>query len=66
MKDFLMVREAAGPDQLNRSPAWVRAAIKAEKLKAERVNGRLLMIPKSEVARVKENPITITREEMFG
>ena len=66
MNDYLTIREASSPDHFDRCPAWLRAAVKVGKIRAEKVNGRLMVIPKSEVERIKKHPITISRKEMFG
>ena len=59
------VQEASRPENLNRSPNWVRAAIKHGKIKAER-KGKMNIIPPDELARVKKNMPVLTKEEMLG
>jgi len=64
MKGFKTIREASAQDQLDRSPAWIRAAIKHGKIKSEMINKRLILISDDEIQRIKDNPITISRNEM--
>jgi hypothetical protein len=63
-KEFLTIREAAEPGNLNRSPTWIRTAIKAGKIQAERIGPKLLILHKDEIARIQANPITISRAEL--
>lgn len=57
------VLEASQPDQLGRSPNWIRAGIKLGKIKARKA-GKTYIIDGAEVKRVKANPPIITRQEM--
>lgn len=66
MKDYLTIREAAESGNLNKSPAWIRAGIRLGKIKAERLGPKLFILHRAEVERIKDNPITISRQEMFG
>ena len=66
MKGFKTVQQAAAANQINKSPAWIRAGIKVGKIRAEKVNSRLILISDDEIQRIKDNPIVISKEEMFG
>ena len=66
MKEFFTVREASAPDKLNKSPAWIRAGIKAGKIEGELLGPRMYVVRAGEIDRLKKYPITITRKEMFG
>lgn len=62
---YLSVREAGAPDQINRSPHWIRKGIELGKIKAHKI-GNTFAIPRTEVERIKKNPFQISKEEMFG
>ena len=64
MSGFLTIREASTPDQLNKSPNWIRAGIKLGKIRAEKA-GRTFIISLDEVERIRDNPPVITRREML-
>ena len=64
MEGFKTIREASAVDQLDRSPAWIRAGIKHEKIAAVKINRRLWLISDDEISRIQDNPITISKEEM--
>ena len=64
MKGFNTIREASVPDKLDRSPTWIRAGIKHEKINAVKINKRLWLISDDEIKRIQDNPITISKEEM--
>ena len=63
MEKFLTVREAGAPEQLDRSPNWIRAAIKLEKIQAVKV-GSTLIISSDEVDRLRREMPTISAKEM--
>jgi hypothetical protein len=61
----LTVQEASRPENLNRSPNWIRHGIRLGKIQAER-KGNMNIIPPDEVERVKANMPTISRKEILG
>lgn len=63
MKSFLTIREAGTPDQLDRSPNWIRAAIKLGKVRAEKV-GSTFIVSRNEVERLRSDMPTISVKEM--
>ena len=62
---YLSVREAGAPDQLDKSPHWIRKGIELGMIEAQKI-GRTFAIPKTEVERIKKNPFTISKKEMYG
>lgn len=64
MKDYLTIREAAEFKNLNKSPTWIRAGIRLGRIEAERIGPKLFVIHRDEVARIKDNPIKISRQDM--
>ena len=66
MIGFKTIRQAGATEHLNKSSAWIRAAIRSGKLKATLIDNRLYIISDEEIERIKKNPITISRQEMFG
>lgn len=65
MQGYLTIREASTPENLDRSPNWIRAGIRLGKIKAEKA-GNTIVISIDEAERLKGNPPVITRKEMFG
>jgi hypothetical protein len=65
VQKYLTVMEASRPEHIGRSPAWIRKAIELGKIQAEKYNN-IYLLTKHEVERVKENPFTISRQEMYG
>jgi hypothetical protein len=65
MKPFFTVREACAANQLDRSPNWIRAAIKLGKIKAVKA-GNTLLIPVEEINRIKASTPTISRDELLA
>lgn len=52
MKDFYTVQEASRPENLGRSPNWIRACIKAGIIKAEKA-GNAFVISVREIERIR-------------
>ena len=65
MIDYLTVREASSPEELDRSLTWIWAGIRLGKIKAEK-KGNLSLIHNSEIKRVKEEGLIITRKDLLG
>lgn len=65
MKQFFTVREACAASQLDRSPNWIRAAIRLGKIKAVKA-GNTLLIPVEEINRIKASTPIISRDELLG
>lgn len=66
MNGFKTIRQASSPENLNKSSAWIRAAIRSGKLKAKLIDNHIYLISDQEIERIKKNPITISRQEMLG
>ena len=64
-KTLFTVRELSSPDQLDRSPLWLRRAIQHKKIKAEKI-GNTYVVKADEVERTKNNMPKLSFEEMHG
>lgn len=63
MQGYKTIREAVADGF--RCESWFRAGIRLGKIKAIRV-GNIHLIPDGEFDRIKYNPPTITRREIYG
>lgn len=63
MLGFKTIRETVAEGF--KSESWIRHGIRLGKIRTVKV-GNIYLIPDDEVHRLKYNPPTITRREMFG
>lgn len=52
-------------DKIDRSPQFVRAAIRLKKIEAEKV-GHMWIIPRQQIGLFKKSPFQITQKEMLS
>ncbi len=62
MEGYNTVLEAS--QLIGKSPQWIRAGVKHEKIKALKVHSNLWLISDEEVDRLIKDPITISAKEM--
>ena len=63
INDFITVAEACKSHQGARSEKFIYTALKLRKIKGIRL-GRLWLIPKAEILRLRDGQIKLSREEM--
>lgn len=63
--EYLTIQEASRPEYLNRSPNWIRCAIKFGKIKSTK-KSRINFISLDEIAYLKKNMPTMSGDEMSG